>query len=111
MESDIRSLDNLKQLGALKALQELDFTNCPVTQTPNYRPVLFDSYLFLHSASKVSKYSTSTTSTASSFLIRRKNLTSLNTTRTRTVQMRMTTRRKSKKTAMLNLARKNDGFV
>ncbi len=43
VENQIESLDNLKQLAAIKGLSELDFTGCPVANEPNYRPILFDS--------------------------------------------------------------------
>lgn len=111
MDSDINDLENLKRLSCLKALQELDFTNCPVAQVVNYRPILFDRYCPSDSASKVLKYSTSTTSTESLWPTRKKNPTNLSTTKTQKVaQKTMTTRKTRRKRAKKNLARKNDSL-
>lgn len=111
MECDIRSLDNLKQLGPLKSLQELDFTNCPVTQTPNYRPTLFDRYLINHSASRVLKFSINTTSMGNLWLTKKMNLMNPNTMKMRKAPMRRTMKKMKNKRAMTNPERKNDSSL
>ena len=45
VSNKIESLDSLKPLSSLKKLQEIDFTDNPVSLLANYRTILFDSYL------------------------------------------------------------------